>query len=278
MTMTFGRSQYGLDGSSGSWLKTSSAAPPSRPSRSASTTRIVVDELAARDVDEQRAALHAIDLRAADQLLGLRRVRRGEHDDVALREQIGQRDRAATTASTPAGTGWLARRRIAEMRNPNGAAIFTTSRPMAPRPTIPMRWPCSVRCVAASSSSCAQRCAAWARSVAGSRRASAIVTPSTCSAIDRARMPRALVITTSLASSSGNIRLPTPDRRALHPAQPRRRRKDVAIDERRERDVRLGQQTPQRLAIPGVEERVLRKVGAQPIDEIAAASPTRARG
>ncbi len=61
-----------------------------------------------------------------------------------------------------------------------------------------------------SSSSCAQRCACWARSAAGSRRARASVAPITCSAIERARMPRALVITTELASSSGNIRLPTP--------------------------------------------------------------------
>ncbi len=74
---------------------------------------------------------------------------------------------------------------------------------------MPMRCPLSVR-AAVSSSAWAQRCCAWARSVAGSSRASAIVIPRTCSAIERARMPRALVRTTPLASSSGNIRLPTP--------------------------------------------------------------------
>ena len=90
--------------------------------------------------------------------------------------------------------------------------MFTSSSPIAPSPTMPMRCPCSVRTstVAPSSSSCAHRCAICARMATGSRRASAIVTPSTCSAIARARMPRPLVITTGLASSSGNIRLPTP--------------------------------------------------------------------
>ncbi len=72
-----------------------------------------------------------------------------------------------------------------------------------------MRMPPTGRALV-SSSSCAHRCAACACTATGSRRASAIVTPTTCSAIERARMPRALVITTGLASSSGNMRLPTP--------------------------------------------------------------------
>src|SRR5262249_25961350 len=50
----------------------------------------VVDHLATRDVDEQRAALDSIELGAANQTPRLRRMRRHDHDDVALREQIVQ--------------------------------------------------------------------------------------------------------------------------------------------------------------------------------------------
>ena len=112
-------------------LNTSSAAPPSRPVLSASTTRVVVDQPAACDVDEQRATLHLRDLARADQPRVCRRQRRAEHEHVALRQQrrkIGRpqhrrRRRPAARSST--------RRRIAETWKPNGAATlrhFATDR------------------------------------------------------------------------------------------------------------------------------------------------------
>ena len=67
------------------------------------------------------------------------------------------------------------------------------------------------------------------------------------------------------------------DRRALHPAQPPERREDVAIDERREGDVGVGKKTTQRLPIPAVEKRVLRKVAPKLIDVAPRHDPGRRR-
>jgi hypothetical protein len=61
--------------------------------------------------------------------------------------------------------------------------------------------------------------------------------------------------------------------RALHPSQPRRLWKNVAIDERRERDVRPRKQLAQRVAIPGVEKRVVRKGAAQMVNEMSRHHP-----
>ena len=68
------------------------------------------------------------------------------------------------------------------------------------------------------------------------------------------------------------------DRRTLHPAQARGRRENVAIDERRERDVGVRQQPAERVAIPGLEKRVLRKVAAELIDEVTRQDPDRPPG
>ena len=67
------------------------------------------------------------------------------------------------------------------------------------------------------------------------------------------------------------------NRGALHPLQTRRRWKDVAVDERCERDVGLGQQPPNGVAVPGVEEGVLRKIASQLIDEVPRQDPDRGR-
>jgi hypothetical protein len=61
----------------------------------------------------------------------------------------------------------------------------------------------------------------------------------------------------------------------LHPRETGGRREDVAIDERRERDVGVGQQTPERVAIPGFGEGVLRKVAAELVDEVPRHDPRR---
>ena len=50
--------------------------------------RHIVDQLAARDVHEQRASFDPIQLATADDLLGVGRVRQREDDDVALREEL----------------------------------------------------------------------------------------------------------------------------------------------------------------------------------------------
>ena len=91
-------------------------------------------------------------------------------------------------------------------------------------------------------------------------------------------MPRALVTTTSLARSSGNIRLPTPAAGLwIH----RRRDSDGNTSRStngRERDFSLGQQTPKRLAIPGVQKVCVRKGLPQIVDEAPRHHPDRALG
>src|SRR2546425_8374176 len=65
------------------------------------------------------------------------------------------------------------------------------------------------------------------------------------------------------------------DRGTLHPPQSRQRPKHIAIDERRERDVGLWQQTTERVAVPGFEEGVLRKLLPELVDEASRHDPNR---
>ena len=220
-------------------------------------------------------ALDAVELALSDQPLGFRRVRRRQHDDVALRRADRAGDRAARRPRRHRACGSSARRRIAEMRNPNGAAIFTTPCRSRRVRRCPCAVPASVRTstVGPSSSSCAHRCATCARIATGSWRASAIVTPSTCSAIDARADAAGAGDHDGAREQLGKHQAADADRRALHPPQARRRRKYVAIDKRRERDVGLRQQPPQRVAIPGVEECVLRKIAAELVDEMARHHP-----
>ncbi len=117
---------------------------------------------------------------------------------------------SSTAQPGPEGGGPSGRRRIPETRIPNGAAILATSVPMDPRPTMAMRRPWSVRMPPASSASLPHTCSACLRIDTCSCRASAMVTPSTCSAMARARTPFMFVSTMSLAASSGVSMNPTP--------------------------------------------------------------------
>ena len=136
-----------------------------------------------------------------------------------------------------------------------------------------MRWPCSVR-APVSSSSCAQRCAACARSVGRQqprerdRHAEHVLG-------DRARADAARAREDDRARQQlGKHQAADADRRALHPAQARADAKRSRSTNGVKATSASRQQAAQRVAIPGVEERVLRKVGAELIDEARAASPT----
>ena len=96
LTNTFGRSQSGLSGGSGSCSKTSSAAPRSlsRPA-SAVDQRRLVDDVAARDVDEDRGRLQEREPAGVEQMVRLARVRRREDE---RRRPRGAARRAARSA------------------------------------------------------------------------------------------------------------------------------------------------------------------------------------
>ena len=67
---------------SGSSSKTSSAAPPSCSFAQSRADRCLVDDAAARRVDQDRARFHARERRAIDEIPGARRQRNVEGDDV----------------------------------------------------------------------------------------------------------------------------------------------------------------------------------------------------
>ncbi len=137
------------------------------------------------------------------------------------------------------------------------------------------RRPGRVRIVPADSiSSSAHRCSAWRRSTSGSWRDSARVIAMTCSAMARARTPRALVRTIGLATSSVERRWPTPAAGAC--TQRRRSAREPDRDRgTRRRPRRRGQHPPQRLAVPGVDEGVLRETPAGAHRRSGAAAPRR---
>ena len=68
------------------------------PRRKRGDQRLLVHDLAARDVDEHRSVLHRRERIAADQVLGLRRPLAADRDEVALREQVVQPARAPDLA------------------------------------------------------------------------------------------------------------------------------------------------------------------------------------
>ncbi len=161
-----------------------------------------------------------------------------------------------------------------ETRMPNPAAACATSRPMAPRPTMPMRRFLRVRMAPlASISSSDHSWLAWRRSTSGSWRASASVTAMTCSAIARARTPRALVRTIGLALSSS-------ERMWLTPAAGACTHRSRVSDGTMSRSTNaakatsaLRQRRAQRLAVPDIHERVLRKLAPQIIHVAARQHP-----
>ena len=252
-------------------MKTSSAAPPRRPSFRASTTAASSSSLPRPMLMSSAPRLMASSAGRPMSGRGLRRQRRRQHEDIGPREELRAAGRAATTSSTRTSSGTWRVGVLAHGRNPQAERARPAARPRADRSQPDNREPAARAAsgprLADSISSSAQRCSAWRRSTSGSCRASAMVMPITCSAIARARTPRALVSTIGLATSSSESRWPTPAAGRLHPAQPAERRHEVAIDERGKRHVGVGQRPPERLAIPDVDERVRGKLAAQPIDE-----------
>src|SRR5207247_10696259 len=63
---------------------------PPPPFAQALDEGVLVHELAAPEVDEDRARLHARQLFAADETARLRRERSCEHDEIGAREQVGE--------------------------------------------------------------------------------------------------------------------------------------------------------------------------------------------
>src|SRR5207247_7649909 len=57
------------------------------------------------------------------------------------------------------------------------------------------------------------------------------------------------------------------DRRALHPSEPGCRRQHLARHIRYERGISVGQQAPDAVEIPRVDDRMLRELAAESIDE-----------
>ena len=89
-------------GTCGSSAKTSRPAPPSRPASSAATSASLVDQRAARDVDQAAARAERIEHRYVDDVPRRAVCERGQHEDIDLRrelpevgdEAVGQRLRA----------------------------------------------------------------------------------------------------------------------------------------------------------------------------------------
>ena len=188
----------------------------------------LVDEPAARDVDQPRAGLHHGQRLVVDHVLGLGGERRGQDDEVRLAQELRQRLRptdaiehrlaerplvAVVATSRPRPTAPPAapalapgRRRTATTRHPKAVASAPTARPIEPSPTMPDRhvaqlrtleWlPRPLRC---SSRSC------------GSRRLTARIIISTYSAIGRLNTPRAFVTTTPRSRAAGVRARSTPD-------------------------------------------------------------------
>ena len=112
----WGRRAAGRSGGSGSGSVTSSAAAASRPSRSAAAQRGLVDEPAARGVDEDRVRAQRRERVGVDEVPRRGRQRRVQRDDVGL----GERGVEVVVA-------------------PDGDACASRSPPRGARPRAPMR-------------------------------------------------------------------------------------------------------------------------------------------
>ena len=77
-------STAGSSAGSGSTVVTSSAAPPMRFARERADERILVDQLAAADIDEQRVRLHAGELGVAEQADGVGLDRQAQYHRVSV--------------------------------------------------------------------------------------------------------------------------------------------------------------------------------------------------
>ena len=85
--MALSSASSGWSGRAGSCASTSIAAPAIQPSLEGALERRLVDERAARGVDQVRGRLHGTQLGLADQSLRLGRGRRVQRDVVGLGEQ-----------------------------------------------------------------------------------------------------------------------------------------------------------------------------------------------
>ena len=99
--ITFAMAQSGCSAGSGSVSNTSSPAPAISPARGRRQVG-QIDDHAAADVDQIAGPLHLAELRSAEELESLRRVRRGDDDEVARAEEVGE-PVAGQSAATPGG-------------------------------------------------------------------------------------------------------------------------------------------------------------------------------
>ena len=87
---TFGKSQKGLSGGSGSVRNTSRAARREVPVAQRRAPGRLVDKTAAGDVDQDRAAPHRAKLSFADHRVGLGGLRRDQHHEIARLQDVQQ--------------------------------------------------------------------------------------------------------------------------------------------------------------------------------------------
>ena len=199
---TLGSSRIGSPAGIGSSGKTSSAAPASRPARSASIS-------AAFSTSPPRAVL----IRNAVGFIRASRVRLRYSRVAALRRRwrltksASRRSsstatwRAPTAAARPWSGPWVAARR----RIPKGWARAATRRPMAPRPIRP-----SVRPSSWTRRPRGHWPARTSRSIAGIRRPAASIRASVCSATAWAFTPGVLVTATPRAWQAARSTLSVP--------------------------------------------------------------------
>src|SRR5579883_2219884 len=104
----------------------------------------LVDNLAAGEVDEHAACLHAGEAVAVEQPGRLRRPLAADHDKIAFRQQAVEIP-AAPIRLKPGGNcaGGGAWRRVPTTRMPSAAQSRPTSRPMPPTPTTQAVLPAS---------------------------------------------------------------------------------------------------------------------------------------
>ena len=182
--------------------------------------RALVDQRAARDVDEPRARLRVREhLASLNRSVRVRRQRQRQDDEVALRHELRQAigrqhlDRCRSTRLRPmhpprACGGW---------RSPGcrtSRASSATRRPIEPRPTTPT----VTSLISRPSSGChvLSRCSS---SSCGSRRLTARIIISTYSAIGSLNTPRALVIARPRSSAAGRQHAFDAGRRRMDPLQ-----------------------------------------------------------
>ena len=121
---------------SGSRSNTSSPAPAIVPDAERVGERRLVDDRAARRVDEERRRLHPRERRGIDQVARLRAERAVERDDVGGAPAARRAGGSAPRARVSTSAGACCRPAYA-ISIPNAAARRAVARPILPSPTIP---------------------------------------------------------------------------------------------------------------------------------------------